>query len=762
MLRCSCCVSVTFSPLFLFVVLFFVHILKLLWLKTKMDLMQCRRHRTQGCPFSVFAARRCFRAEVLTGRMEGVSWDDGDDLSRYISEEVPRVATLSVNIRYRSFSTTNDSTDLHGGVSLRDYFVHRRRRLDALVEAEYGIHDAALSPPLLSVLTDSFDVAQRQQSTYQWLSQHRSADDILARFAVDRRLHAPPNLASVNRALRLLGGDGDTNAVLDVVESTLLNTTAGVPLSTVLEVMKALPSQPIRASRLMFQLKDALQRQSIPPTVWSNLAAALAQSAQQLPKPLEKHFIRLFEHVLLMVRSTTGGVSESLVVAFGRSLLSSNASTTAVVQLVQDELLSGRSRTVAASSSIQLGAFLGDLLSSLCTPPQTAWRCRDASPAGTAGASVVLASVDTLTFASDVTKYAYALRLKLAPSAFDAVLALCDKKQLYHRLSILFIAMCMLSIPTLVSLLRTMEVLHQIPELLRWLRKVMHRSATAFFLWCLRSFPALTQPPCGEKYSAATQRVWSLLGCIAAAEESEKVVDDNSASEISNVLLFCTEEAEADHVLCIVSGIVSQLRMADEKLKDSTTKVLQQFHVPILQLLLCISDADAAVARSRSIGTELPASTSLNGVVRHLLTSPATYCTVLSIAALKLLATNTSSERAFTQMMDSYQQKSGALALLPYECLCSSSTALSTEVVTMLRVWYREYSWFAFLPLSTSLQLHGKDVTEICCGLLKAIQDSGHKKSIFLCGGDQELSVASHLEVRPAILMDTLVKKLSV
>lgn len=667
--------------------------------------------------------------------MDGVEWGEGEEeLAHYLREEHPRVSALPVSIRYRTFAPPVQDTRVRAGRSVHDFYLYRRRRLDSAIEAELTACGLSVVQPLQCVLTDSFAIAQRQQATYQWLAQRHTADEILHRFAVDRKLNAVPCLAAVNRSLSVLGREGGADAVLDILEDVLLDT-AIIPLSTLLGAIKALPSHPVRAARVALTFRGSLGSQTVPPSVWGNLGAALAQASLQMPKPLEDHFVELFERVLAMVSASTGRLCESLVVAFGRCLLASSKPCSAAMHLVREELLSGRSRDGFTGAPLHLGAFLSDLLVALCCEDEKLGTPRHSS-----------ADTDTLTFACDVIKYAFAVRVQLSPRVFDKVLALCERRKEYYRMCILFVSMCVLSTPSLVSLLRVVEVVTQIPDLRTPLQSLLPVTCTGFFLWCLQRYPGLYQSPVdSQSQQKATRRVCALLGCLA--------VEESNAEKLPALLKVLTHNKGVDPIMAAsaVSAAVRRFRELRCPAGKAVFAALQDQHEAVLAAVLEMHSRPTRPAASA------PAAT-VTVELRRLLPSESVYCTVLSAVALAALASHPAAEQAFVRMMESYQRKCGAVALIPFECVCASF-GLPDGAVRMLRTWHCEYTWLAVLPLGLSLQLDGVTACEVCCAAFTATQQV-HKKVIFICGSEAEAVAAKETNVEPLIVMEALVRRL--
>ena len=682
---------------------------------------------------------------LLRVDMEGAEWDEAEeDTARFLREEYPRVATLPVSIRFRAFAPAAQDAVVRAGRSAHDFYLYRRRRLDAAIEAELTASGVAVVQPLQSMLTDSFAVAQRQQATYQWLSQRHPADEILHRFAVDRKLNAAPCLAAVNRALSVLGREGGTEAVLDVLEDVLLDS-AVIPLSTLLEAIKALPGQPVRAARVALAFKDSLGNQRVPSSVWGNLAAALAQAALQRSPPLEDHFMDLYERILAMVRASTGRLNEAMIISFGRCLLSSHRPCAAVMCLVREELLSGRSRDAVSISPLHLGAFLSDVLVHLCTHARHSGGVRGSIARERHGAD---SDREILLFATEVVRFAYAARLQLVPKVIDEVLAVCEQRRDYGRMAVLFVSMCLLSVPTLRSTLRVLEVAVQVKEVRAWVQHVLHLNCTTFFLWCMQRFPGLYQSPSAtEVQRRAAQHLFKLLGTLA--------VDEEHAARLPSACHFFTHEKEMPPALAAVA-ISSAVRHYRELHCTAPKSVLHALRVQHEDLVRTALHLPPQAAPS---GAASQATISVESELRGLLTSASAYCTVLSAAALSTLATHDNSEQAFTRMMETYRRKSSAVALVPFECICPSF-GVSERAVAMLGRWRRECDWLAVLPMAVSLQLEGTTACDVCCATFTAAKKL-HGKVLFIGGSEEEVAAAKATNVEPAVVMEALVRRLS-
>lgn len=692
-----------------------------------------------------------------------MEWEEGEDTQQYIQEEPPRVLFAPTSVRYRTFLRPLLEDEVRCSPNVSDFFVHKRRRFEARSD------NADVTQPLLRIVRDPFDVAQRRLETYQWLECRRSPDEITARLALDRKLGAPPSLAVVNRALRFLGKEGYTDAALDIIEDVVVEN-GTVPSSTLIEVIRALSSQPIRATRLALTLHDIMGRGTVPVNVWTTLSSDLAKVSQQLPKPLDDHFLQLFERSLEMIRASGNALSETLIVAFGRCLLSSRKPLTSAVRLVQEELLSGRNRSGLGHTHLHLSAFLSDLLHSLCTtavaavqsgdrPPPSSQAAADTASSsalmgGSGGGTSAYSAQELLVFAGDVIKYAYARRIQLAPRAFDAVLDLCDATHSLYRLCISFTAMCVLSVPTLRSLWRTVEVVQQVPELRQPLHDVFRRGPSAFFLWCLQRFGSLLDVHTTSE-QAARQALCAALGRMVAEDASTPCV---VASQFNVLFAECGLGGAARFVEAFVSGYRHSPPLSKDKLQAA-----EAFNQRATDALFGSIEKDGdphadpfGLSRRDSGRAYLTIETAL----ARALPGPQVYCNVLSVSTVNTLAESVGAQEAFARMMSAYVGKSGAIAIVPIETLCPYF-GITEKATALLRSWRVRYSsWFAVLPLSLSAQLRGCSEWEVCCDLFFRVHQVGHKRVGFVTNNAQDATAAKEKGVQPVILLDELLKRL--
>ncbi|CCW67849.1 unnamed protein product [Phytomonas sp. Hart1] len=687
------------------------------------------------------------------------NWGDADNQQRGISEELPRVAVLPRHIRYRSFLGPALDSRVRWTGTDADFFPHKRRRYEETTD------NSDVVTPLPRVLNDSFDIAARQLATYYWLSQPHSVPEMCARFALDRRLGVRQSLSAINRAVRTLSRDGHVDAILDIMEDLILARDP-LALSTVLEVLSALQAQPARAVRVALLLQTKLRTgTAIPAAVWQRLISDFARSSQGLPKPLDDHFMGLLESVMCMVRWDSKYLSEELIVEFGKCLLDSRKPLYSAMKLVQEELLSGRNQSIAGSCTLQLSAFLTDLLTALCS--STARAIYDAK--GTSPDPAKLLSL--LVFSGDVVKYVYAQKIQLAPKAFDSVLRLCDACHDYHRLYILFVSMCVLSVPTLSALLRVIEVVNAIPGIASRLSTTLRYKPQDIFVWCLEHFESILAPSRASTVDTALSSLCSALGtCLS----------DSDADAGKLIGVFHTILKRSAHPR--YSAVLLSYYLASRRQRHSPSA-----NIKLIQLMESINQMATMVALSQERNVALSAqsnycynrtfldaslrcfSSSRDGsfisidavLVSALSSAPQAHFSVLDASILNSLAQNPHMEQAFVGMMNTYVSQGGARVILPLEALSEHFGGLLQGALTLVGSWVMEHgSWFAVLPLSLSIQLEGSNCTAITCNLFHWLRRVGHQKVAFMCSDPHVAEIVKSEGIWPVILLEDLLQRL--
>nr|CCC49012.1 conserved hypothetical protein, fragment [Trypanosoma vivax Y486] len=232
-------------------------------------------------------------------------WDGDAELS-HIPLEEPSACQLPCSIRYRafvhSFGDVKEYNDCSGVVGRRmarwgSVGVHKRRRLDDVLQCE--LQDVA--EPLLRVAETPMEVARRRLETFRWFEKTRSAEEIRSRFALDRRLGVAPCLAAVHRALSRLQQLHRTEAIADLVEDLVMDSST-LSIWTLLQIVEGLKGQPERAARVVFSLASLVTNGTVPTSVWTSLCCELDKVARHMPAPLERSLVELFGEVLYRAR----------------------------------------------------------------------------------------------------------------------------------------------------------------------------------------------------------------------------------------------------------------------------------------------------------------------------------------------------------------------------------------------------------------------------------------------------------------------------
>ncbi|CCW64288.1 unnamed protein product [Phytomonas sp. EM1] len=688
------------------------------------------------------------------------NWGDADDSQRGITEELPRVAVLPKHIRYRCFTGTTLGSHVRWTGADTDFFLNKRRRYEEVTDSSDVV------TPLPRVLNDSFEIAARQLSTYYWLSQPHSAQEMCARFALDRRLGVRPSLSAINRAIRTLSHDGQVDAILDIMEDLIVE---GDPLSlsTVLEIINSLQAQPARAMRVALLLQTKLRAgTAIPAAVWQRLSSDFARSSQGLPKPLDDHFMGLLESVMYMVRWESKYLSEELIVEFGKCLLDSRKPLDSAMKLVQEELLSGRNQSISGSCTLQLSAFLTDLLTALCSSSARAIYDVKGTPPDPAKLR------NLLIFSGDVIKYAYAQKVQLAPKALDSVLLLCDACHDYHRLYILFLSMCVLSVPTLCALLRVVEVVNAIPGIASRLSTTLCYRPQDIFVWCLEHFESILAPTSCSMEDAALSSLCRALGtCLADSDaDAAKMIGvfhillkRSTNPQYSAVLLSSylasrrqrySAAASIKHIQLMesINHLATIVALSQGR---SSNNVMQSKHYYDRTFLAASLRSSPIIREGSAISIDFVLASAISA-------APQAHFNVLDASILNSLARDPRAEEAFVGMMNMYVSQGGTRTILPFEALSEHFGELSPEALALMGGWGVQHgAWFAVLPPSLSIQLQGNTCTGIACDLFHRLRRAGHQKVAFMCSDPHVAEAIRAKGIRPVILLEDLLQRLS-
>lgn len=717
--------------------------------------------------------------------------------------EVPSAIQLPGSIRFRSFTETSyednesgDSATITAWKATRwnDLGIHKRRRLDDAPGYECG----DVVQPLLHVVKDSFDVAQRRMETLHWFQKPRSAEEISARFALDRRLGVTPSLAATHQALTRLQQLNRTEAIIDLTEDLVMDSPT-ISLWTLLRIVDGLKGQPQCAARIVFSLSPLVTNGAVPPSAWTSLCDGLDKVARQLPAPLERPLVELFGEVLYRARDD-GPVDGKFVVYYGQALLKSRAPIGSIMGFVRAELLSGRNAPSAdGTSAIRLGAFLSDLIQVMCSASGGAEEREERVP---------ISAADRLMHCGDLVKHAYAGRLQLTQGAFDAFLRFCDESQDYHRLCIVFLAMCTLSTPTLSSVARVAEVLCDVKQMSDYLADVLHQSTPSLMLYLLLRhgsvslFPQINNNNIrtrGGNVSNNERDKLEMHFCTCLARLCVRDGDEFVCMALFSAIIDIGRPVGAS---AFISEVANSLRCPVKLFGGRATPAgvaasVEPFNVEALYYALRPAvassgsggigdgtslDALRTILQSRPLASllggrdlaEKTCGTTVEQALAGLLTSPHVYCTVVCESAISSLVKSPPLAEAFAKMMDGYATKMGAIAFVPFD-VCTAEQ-LTDDGRKFLFEWISRYAWFVVLPLSLTMQLAmnpaavtvGKWKTEErlnesrCIRLFHAIQATKHTKVAFITAEPNVAEDAKASGVHPVITLTDLAKRLGI
>lgn len=735
--------------------------------------------------------------------MEVEKWsvrEDGgaNDGACSIVEEVPRVLRPERRIKFRSFTSSKDYWMTGNALDDSAFRTFKRRRLDASLLEKSEQSGDSYHHALLRRLVGPFEISQRQYQTFQWLRdslelRNLHPDEITARFALDRSLGAPPCLGAVNAALEVLGREGGIrkeatahlsvgdhresciDAILDIVEDILLDGSP-VALSTVEKAAMGLASHPVRACRVVFALSSRLKEplSSIPVKVWQELCNGLADHCASLatPSTLEAppstDVMERFGELVRLINKQDGALSESVIAKFGVAALELNPGyLVPAMELVEQEILSGHSDADESGNPVRLSAFLSKIL---CMGCDSAARRRE----DTGSEHHHAFPKRMIELSGDVIKFAYARQMQLMNTALDAVLELCDEQTEYFRLCIFFSAMCVLSTPTLRSLLRFVEVLHDVPTLRgQTLYHILKGTTPAFLVWVLQKFGRAfwEESRRDKKTTAAYSRVLELVGIIFCEEKQPRMM----------VKLFFELKDYAMHSACVpVCSYYARLRgkwasgeITLDGVVSSAASAMEVIEEELISILLGGTPGNSLRSKkeerpSGSVPTTTTTTLTRPSTVAALLqqrwvSNPQMYCSIVTTSCLNALAGNKNFEHAFARMMAEYRSRSGATVLLPLDSV-TPDAGLTAEGRQLAARWHHQdegSSWFVVLPLSISSKLEGRVGTlDMSFHLFSTIQQSGHKRVMLIGGTAEEVQMAKEASLNPVVLISDLMKKL--
>ncbi|RNF26977.1 uncharacterized protein Tco025E_00782 [Trypanosoma conorhini] len=704
-------------------------------------------------------------------------WSGDGGMSNLPLLEEPSASRLPCSVRFRAFSDAVDNPAARAAAwraaPPNSFCVHKRRRLDDFA----GCEGEAVVRPLLRVLRDPIAVARRRFETLRWYDEPRGAEEIRARVELDRRLGVKPSLAALHQALKRLRTLHQTTLIADLAEDLVMDAPA-MSVYTLLQIVEGLEGEPQRAASLLFSLTPLVTNGTVPTSVWSSLCCELDTVARQMPAPLERSVVDLFGQLFYRVRDD-GPVNGSIVVYYGQALLKSRAPIRSVVGFVQTELLSGRNTPPSYGvSELRLSAFLSELIQVLSGRPSGGADEREEGPP--------LSARERLLCCSDLVKHAYAGRLSLNQIAFDVLLRFCDEQREYNLLCILFLAMCALSTPTLLSVTRVAEVLCDVEELFCHLAGVLGQPVSRWMLYLLvRHGKSSLFSPVNRKRTHREALELHLCECLARL-----CARDRDASLCMDVFDATVEYGNPAGAHAFVCALARALGAAQLPFAGAATKMdvaaLEPFNIETLYYAL--EPADVRLEEFRSFIRERPAAflfpsrkgggVTLERALAVLLESPQVYGTVLDASAVCALAESPALAEAFVKMMGGYAAKSGAFAFVPFEV--SAATQLTEAGRRLLLAWLAKHSWLILLPLSSAVQLlpvatSSATLTSAspqqqrqppssfwspCVLLFHAVRRVGHKKVAFVTAAAPVAEQAKAEGVHPVITLDELKARL--
>lgn len=666
--------------------------------------------------------------------MDGGHWEtDGSgtlpDL-RFLTDEAPQVTKERKSVKYRCFTHFDDQRCMPFYADDTAFRTLKRRRLDCVGDSGY------VEQPFLHYLTDPFEVSQRQHHTFQWLSTPQPAAAIIRRFALDRTLGAPPCLAAVNQALKCFGASQSVEEILDIIEDLLMDE-GSVAMSTLADALSGLMvSQPVRAARVAFTLSTALSTPNapVPTSLWVDLSNSLAGYAEASPEDVNEDFVAVFSNVVRFARQGGHRLKESVIAAVGKSMLHTKKHIKTSMKLVEEELLSGRND--ADSDPVINSAFLSELLRICCD-----------EAIATIETDLPMA-VSRIEFSIDVIKFVYARKIHLKNTAFDSVLELCDRAGDYFRLCILFTAMCVLSVPTLRSFTRFVEVLSDPLDLGPRINSVLHGSKAEFLWWFMNKYAQMIWDATeGDREKAALTEVCRRFGILFS--------EDAGSTKLFGKLFSFLQPLGGDYRRAALDSFYISCRNRQRSAQYQPTDVLP--NISAEEGISALLNTAPIILKEEILPSPV---LRLSDALLRTLSKPEMYCSVITPLALNDLGAKAEHAAAFEGMMMNYRNRSGAVVLMPIDSVVSTAK-LTPEGLALAVQWYQhKNSWFSILPLPLSLQVEGASPCEVSLQLFKKIREVGHQRALFVGGDDEEIKMASNANLKPAVHLRDLMTKL--
>lgn len=713
-----------------------------------------------------------------------------------IKYDAPPVVIQENSIKFRSFCAIDDERwGNHSDDS--EFRVYKRRRFDATLDCQRknGCREMC-SKPFLRHLQGAFEISQRQYQTLQWiLIRHPSLEKIFSRFALDRALGVPPSLSCIHKVLHTLdqhclsSNSSDNSPFITLLLEDIIVDEIDIGAHAVSRIIHDFLSHPAHAARVAFTLGSSMTHSlhSLPAALWSELCMKLAENSRHFLSLCTEYeledYVHLFCKVVELVRLCGESVGEATFAAFGMGLLLHHRLICRVIALVAQELFSGRNKSDSHQNPAVMGAFLSKLICAYCefefscasssTPSRKKLRKKQISGGCNPNACL---NCSPIKFLGDAVQFASKRSIQLSSSAFDSLLELCDIKEEYFPLCVFFSASCALSIPTLRSFIRFVEVLHDFPNRLtqEGIRSALCGSRSSFLLWF---FKKNGEEMWNAAHSSRQFRelkllyIFDLVGKIMCLER-----EFSSVVELFYVLRRYAGPYNAFFLVASHYLLWRELKVSGSFHVSEIDEAIASFYAlskegvdAILGVstdLFCRGSQNDSDVYARLLRGEKDAKNDkapvilLRTALQNVIDDSKMYCSILTTQCLNAISKNTEYTMAFVRMMSDYRSRSGAVVVMPMDNFLPHSSGL-TEVGRKLALkWHDDVQgWFIILPLFLSAQLGGHNPLCVSFDLFRLIQRE-HQRVMLIGGSTEEVELAQKQNLQPVIAVVDLMKKL--
>lgn len=674
--------------------------------------------------------------------------DEEDGFAREIPTETHSAAQLPAFLKYRCFGCSQSLK--RSCMSAMECHVVKRRRI------EYPSSCVDYTQRIVTRAVDSFDVAARQLNTLFWLDQRRSAAEVVDHFNTERRRGVRPSTAATNKALARLEQEETPDAFFDFLEDMIIN--GDVPAQTTFNYVHLHlrgDVDPLRAASVLHSLITASRLQGpLPVQCCSVIAGLLAEANNRSPLSEESARLFCFYYQLLVSRQVR--IPLEVTSSFGNCLLSNDASTAAVQELVRRDIVASLNsdaaveaiRRLDVGTRVHAGAFLSSFL--------------------------LRHTVTNRLLLDHLTAACYCCNIPLTERAFERLLNTFFVAMRYDMVVATFLSHC---VSSAVISFRSMELFMNalvardgqprpladdvwrrlrtpLPLTLTWVLQVHGAQLFSSSASATRAEMRDGQPS-GAQALATTlgsftghhvvflRPLASTVVAVQAAMDAERRREARSSDMSSSPNISSPFGVAALRALRHVRASLVAVRPADDVLAEAV------LHAHLR------TNSDSALWSPLT-----PASAnSKREVCLASGVSPSTYCNVLCWSAIARMARSETEEKAFLRMMSGYVKKGGALALVVLECF--SSDFWAPEMFSLLKRW-ETHTWFSFVPPSvcTLLRCAGSTSAELYAELIASIRSGGHSKVALFSDDSETVAAAVSLGVSPVIALSELMAKL--